>query len=450
MTTVDSKSFIQQARRCAPYNDGHWCFAYDRAHIPRLSELKAYEALIGFSASIEAEKLLMQLGDEGLALAWQLDHDGGVVVDVVVGKKITSGQKGKAQWLKPQGSYLSIPSGRLRIETLNSLSFGPDEKTGEGCEIEISPGDYDVTLNRVNWSLMDDSMDDQPEIPTEVIVLEPVKPKGPREKNASLLLDDALGEDGRWLKGGKVEGTVFTGTTRKIAWKPDIVYTNMRGAHAEEIGLAFGDTIRIEAGDSSLTLPFTGYMTRRGMNWYFGPDWYEGYFTNDTPLCTMEPWQASTPWLLAIENTDLPGEVSITARTAEPWYALDSLDRDFDIQPGSVTGRVVRVSSKVIILNFGWEEMHKAKIKYTDILEINCGGKARTVYLKASPGELLEKVRDGYDPRAGAAPLVAESMTHWNNAGRTLLYLEALVGDNHHFNEPAGSALILSVIGSVK
>jgi hypothetical protein len=450
VSTRMEKPFIKQAQRCAPYNDGHWCFAYDPSHIPKLDEHKAHDALIGFSAGIDAEKRLKQLGETGLAMAWQLEHDGGAVVDVVVGKKLTSGQKAKAQWLKPQGSYLSVPSGHLRIETLNSLSFGPDEKTDEGCEIEIAPGDYDVTLHRINWDLMDGDMDEMTEIPTEVLVLEPVKPRGPKVKNASLLMVDALGDDGLWLKGGKVEGSVFNGTTRKIDWKPNLIYTNLRGAHAEELSLAFGDTLTITAGDNSLSLPCTGYMTRRGMDWYFGNDWYEEHFMEETPLCSFEPWQASTPWILALENTDLQAEIPFTAQVGEPWFFLEPRDHDFEIQHGSITGRIVRVSEKVIILNFGWEEMHKAKIKFSDTLEMRCGRESRTVYLKANPREILEKAQEEYGAASGPTPLLGESMTHWNDPGRSLLYLVALVGDRHAFNEPAGSEIVLGVIDPIR
>jgi hypothetical protein len=59
----------RDALRCEPYSDGPWFFAYDPAHIATLTELKAYEALLGFASGGDADRRLEQITGSGLALA---------------------------------------------------------------------------------------------------------------------------------------------------------------------------------------------------------------------------------------------------------------------------------------------------------------------------------------------------------------------------------------------
>ncbi|NWH05752.1 hypothetical protein [Desulfobacter latus] len=200
MVRQQKKLLNPHAMRCEPYNDGHWCFVYDAENLDSIRELGGYEAMIGEVVGVDAECWLERLTDRGLAVAWELGGDDAVVVDVLVEKVLNSGQKQKVQWLEPQYAYLNVPSGRLRIETLNSLAFSPDAPTDPGCEIKIPPGQYDMILHRVNWPLMDEDMEERPEVPTEFLVLRTIKKKGPIRKTARLTYSEALGDDGAWLK----------------------------------------------------------------------------------------------------------------------------------------------------------------------------------------------------------------------------------------------------------
>jgi hypothetical protein len=177
-----------RARRCEPYSDGPWFFAYDARHVERLRALGAYQALLGQASGAAGERRLEETAREGLALACETAQDR-ICVDVLAGKKLGAARKAKAAWLSPQRGWLSVPSGRLRIESLNNVSFGPDEPESEGCEVEVPAGDYDVVVHRVDWELIEvESHGERPELPTVFMELLPVGRKVPwRRRRASRL-----------------------------------------------------------------------------------------------------------------------------------------------------------------------------------------------------------------------------------------------------------------------
>ncbi|MGH7563627.1 MAG: hypothetical protein ACREK5_04295, partial [Gemmatimonadota bacterium] len=241
---------------------------------------------------------------------------------------LSAAGKKKATWVDPQRGYLRISTGRLRIDSLNSVPFGPDEPMDEGCELDAPAGEYDVVVHRVAFELMDegddeddeeDKLDEETRLPGAVLELLPVGKKGPKTKAACLTLADARGEVGTWLIGGRVENGVFHGTTRAHEYNPSIIYVNLRGAHAEELGLCFGDTLELVAGDVRVSAPFTGYMARRGMEVYLGPEWYETHMRGVEIISGFSPFQASTPWLVDVEGSDLPSGEPVTATLGEPW-----------------------------------------------------------------------------------------------------------------------------------
>ncbi len=389
------------AIRCEPYNDGHWCFAYDATHEDRLRELNAHDVLIGLAGGTEAEDTLAEIGAEGLAIGWELVGDHEVIVDVLVGRKLTAAQKKKGEWLKAQGSCLSLPTGRLRIETLNSLAFSPDEPTSPGSEIEVEPGEYDVSVLRA--SLESDEEASSVRLPTEVLTLTPVKAKGPKKRAASLTLADALGEDGLWLRAGAVVGDAFEGTTKAHAYDRSVVHVNFRQLHAEQLGVRFGDTLRIEAGDASLDAPYIGCLAERGLDQFFGEAWYRRFVAEASHLCGLSPFGGSGPWILAVErprrqgDAELPADSGATVRRGEPWHPpLVASEEDVGVQKGRITGRAIFVSSQTVILNLGGAARRAAKIDHGDLLSLEWAGGRRVTVQDASTREAKDEIRESF------------------------------------------------------
>lgn len=436
------------AVRCEPYSDGPWFFAYDPAHVDILNELKAYAALLGHASGGDAERRLQQVADAGLAIACELGHDL-VRVDVLIGKKLGAAAKEKAEWVDPQRGFLRIASGRLRIDSLNTVAFGPNEPDEQGCELHVPSGDYDVIVHRVAFELMDDSGGARSvELPAAVLELHPVGGKGPKTKAASLALAAARGEVGAWLIGGRVDDGVFHGTTRAHDRDRSTVYLNLRGVHAEQLGLRFGHTLELQAGNIRVSAPFTGCLTRKGMQVYFGPEWYESNLGAIDVISGFSPFQASTPWLVDVVGSELPAGAPVTATVGGKWCAAPRADRaEVEIEHGKVTGRVASVSPATVILNFGPDAVVEAGLGESDVVELVFGGHTRVAHLHTAPPAIAElrravltsgTTREDY-VRSGA--LLVNSMTSWDDPEARLFWLMPLVGnpywDNPHGFHPA-------------
>ncbi|MCU7959157.1 MAG: hypothetical protein KZQ58_03985, partial [gamma proteobacterium symbiont of Bathyaustriella thionipta] len=337
--------------------------------------------LLDFDAGVEAEQRLERLAKDGLIVAWQLADDENALVDILVGKKLTSAQKAKAEWWKPQAAYLNVPSGSLRLETLNSLSISPDDTDDVGYEFKVPAGEYDLILDRVARELMDGTAEQHAEIPTDILSLHPVRKKGPRKKRARLLIAEALGELGPWLKGGQLQGLEFHGTGKRVAGDDSFVFVNMRASHAQQIGLQFGKMLEITAADTTLVLPFIGYLSELGLAEFFGSDWYEKYLAEFPHLCGFSLFSGSPPWLLQVAASQLPPGVDVTAKPGQPWCDIpDSYPGDYEVGKGHIAGRIVWVSANSIILNFGWEQWRRAKFQNDDVLELVWEENRRVVY----------------------------------------------------------------------
>jgi hypothetical protein len=395
MSRQQKRLLNSYAIRCEVYNDGHWCFVYDAENLDLIRELGGYGAMIGEAVGVDVESRLERLADRGLAVAWELGGDDAVVVDVLVDKVLSSKQKQKAQWLEPQYAYLNVPSGRLRIETLNSLAFNPDGHEDPGCEINIPPGQYDMILHRVNWPLMDEDMEVRPEVPTEFLVLRTIKNKGPFRKTARLTYSEALGEDGAWLMEGELEGSLFTGMTRACVTDTSSVYINLRGSHAEQMDLKFGKTVELTAGQTTVSVPFIACMSLRGIAQYFGSDWRTAHIPQGAPYAGLSPLDGSPPWLLKVVESELPVDTKVIARVGKPWCELPEINTDScRTSRGSITCTVAWVLPRCILLNATWDHILKAKIQFGDVLELRMGTVSRTTYLHCNPKAFLAEARE--------------------------------------------------------
>ena len=395
MVRQQKKLLNPHAMRCEPYNDGYWCFVYDAQHLDSIRELGGYEAMIGEAVGMDAECRLERLTDRGLAVAWELGGDDAVVVDVLVDKVLSSRQKQKVQWLEPQYSYLNAPSGRLRIETLNSLAFSPDQPTDPGCEIKIPPGQYDMILHRVNWPLMDENMEERPEVPTEFLVLRTIKKKSPIRKTARLTYSEALGDDGAWLMEGKLEGSLFSGRTRACVTDTSSVYINLRGSHAEQMDLRFGKTVELTTGQTTVSAPFIACMSLRGIAQNFGPDWRTAHILLGAPYAGLAPLGGSPPWLLRVEESGLRADAEVTVRIGKPWCEPPEINMDTcRTSRGALTCTVAWVLPRCILLNATWDHILKAKIQFGDVLELRMGTVSRTTYLHCNPKAFLAEARE--------------------------------------------------------
>lgn len=237
------------ARRLGVYNEATLVYLFDEAHLQLLKDSGA-DFQEGFAEDeAEADKRLRRLARDGMYVAYELQQDDEVDVEVVVGPPLTKKELAAARWLKPQKAFLKLPSGRLRIDTANTLPIHDAEQEDEPGRATIPPGDYVLTLYRIDWNeLKNDGLvsDGRPwHGPQEVIVLTPSAEARPvRNKSFLRFPKPADVWQGRY----EIDGKTFRGLAMTQYWW-DNINVNIDRAAADELGLRPGTSFRLEVAD---------------------------------------------------------------------------------------------------------------------------------------------------------------------------------------------------------
>ncbi|HZR30075.1 MAG TPA: hypothetical protein VFA71_14955 [Terriglobales bacterium] len=128
--TAPSDLIRKGATHAEVYNEGLMVYLYDEKNRQAIIERNGrslVNILYSRTPEPEKEKQLAQFSRSALLVAYGLQGDGGVEVDVIVGEPLSPEEMRPVRglkWHKPQTSRLSLPSGRLRIETGNSCRIG--------------------------------------------------------------------------------------------------------------------------------------------------------------------------------------------------------------------------------------------------------------------------------------------------------------------------------------
>jgi hypothetical protein len=107
-------------------------------------------------------------------VAFELQEDGFTRIEIAVGKPLSAAELKKARWWKPVRARLALESGRLRVETSESLEQSlSQEKTPFAFEVALPRGEYVLTLHRRRYvDVPDGTPEDQ--LPFQVVTLTPV------------------------------------------------------------------------------------------------------------------------------------------------------------------------------------------------------------------------------------------------------------------------------------
>jgi len=91
---------------------------------------------------------------QGLVLGYSLAQDDDLEIALHVGDPLTREELSVARWLEPQRSFLRLPSGTLCVESNDASRLGPEEPTETGGQLSVPPGDYAVTLYRIDYEAL--------------------------------------------------------------------------------------------------------------------------------------------------------------------------------------------------------------------------------------------------------------------------------------------------------
>jgi hypothetical protein len=189
-----------------------------------------------------------QSASKGLIVGYSLQQDDDIDVEIHVGEPFTGQELAAGRWLEPQHSFLRLPSGALCIESNDANRIGPEPGSEEGRTVRVPPGDYRLTLLRVDHEALD---------------REELKWKGPEEVilltsggSAADAFADLLPYEERrdlsWVGRYTVDGS----TAQALAWfddRSDTCHVNLDAAGLAAMGLTHGGYFRLRVHDAGLT-----------------------------------------------------------------------------------------------------------------------------------------------------------------------------------------------------
>lgn len=242
-------------RKVEVENEGLVVFLYDESHAQRI-EARNPSLLEGFGEDDADDEVLLKLARQGTLVAYEKIQDDDLDIDVIVGRRLTRKELAQGLWLEPQEGFIRLPSGRLRIDSYNSLGIGPEEPDADGVVVEVKPGDYVVTLYRLDLLALDDAdLDDadvDPEdLPDEVIVLTDAKKANkPTPLRAMLRVPQETTDLPDWVGQYTIDGHTFRGLVR---FDPDFdgFYLNLNPDAAAALDLRAEMRIELEVEGAS-------------------------------------------------------------------------------------------------------------------------------------------------------------------------------------------------------
>ena len=237
------------SKRAAFYNEGPLVFLYDGDHAERIRQCGA-RVLEGYDQNCADDPLLARIADSGAILLYELFQDDEVEIEIVVAESITTEERDRlsAHVRLPTG-WIRLPTGELFLDSYNTLRAGLEEPTDRGATVNLSAGDYSVTIYRCDNAAADES-----DYPHDVIVMRPLKRKPGPGRPAILSEATSPRPAQETIAYGTVTDGEFDGLVRFISGT-DLFAVNMSPQAAEALGLQAGREISFEIADGEIVIP---------------------------------------------------------------------------------------------------------------------------------------------------------------------------------------------------
>ncbi len=189
---------------------------------------------------------------QGLVVGYSLVQDDDLAIAIHVGDPLTQDERSVARWLEPQRSFLRLPSGNLCVESNDASRIGPETPTETGAQVKVPPGNYGVTLYRIDHeALFRERLTWNG--PLEVIVL---TPGGDPADAADDFLPFEERRDTNWIGKYTVEGQ----RAEALIWVDnywDGFMLNLDSTAAAQLSLAPGSYFKTHVPAIGLTLHTT-------------------------------------------------------------------------------------------------------------------------------------------------------------------------------------------------
>lgn len=412
----------QGATRIEIENTGDVVFLYDAANADAIRAAAPGWAAADAPYDAEAE-VFGRLAREGLLVAYEPAGGDAVEVEVAVGPDLTAAERAGGTWLRPQAARLALPSGRLRIETFDSLGLTAEPPTEPGGVVEVPPGEYTLALHRVDQAAMGAAAAGWPD---EVLVLTPGAPEG-LEPAALLRYPVARPRWGAW----KVQGDVATG---EITWALVGCGTNLDAGAVARLGLRPGQRLEARLGPQTHRAVFLGALDQQAYRELIGPADLDAAAAREPDLARAYMYPNPGPdgeVIPALAFHDFTGgprpwsQLAIGMPVAvrvlpDPVFAApdDAWASMWQVRDGALRTEVLGCGAADLILGATAEALAALGAKAGDELVLEVGGETRRV-------RLLKDQRGATEP--GDA-LVAWPMPHWELGGTRVLRVRSARG----------------------
>lgn len=147
MTLYNVRRIRQNSEQIYVYNSAGTIYLYDEANRTAIVEanpsiLHSYYGL----PEKDVDTPLLALGEKGMLVVFELYQDDELQAELCLGSPLSKSEMGKIPWSNPQTAFLSLPSGILWVESMDSLSLGTEETDEVGYQVTVSPGEYCLSL----------------------------------------------------------------------------------------------------------------------------------------------------------------------------------------------------------------------------------------------------------------------------------------------------------------
>jgi hypothetical protein len=380
------------AQRVEVYNEGLFIFLYDEARTEELKAAEAAEVVTGGDNVEDGDRRRRALGKAGALVVYELYQDDPEVLEVAVGPPLSAAEMKKMPFVKPQQALLSLPSGRLRIESWDSLSISDDGGDEKGGRLQVPPGDYMLTLHRVDfWSEVEHPI-------SGVITLTPVGSLAAAKKLSPIVpVPDSFANRKKKasIKDGTFHGVIVEGRGEWI--------TNLTPDLIDKLGWRWGERLRVETDRWHKEAVFLGCTTLAYAEKWLGTVgcavWPKRAALHSHPEAGDHPGSWTLAFARFHEKEELPTgpagcRVTITAVPPPLVGPLDnSLLGKSDVKDGALHCFVLAASDQMIVLSFPWKALLRWGYKPGDPLVFRFDGVERVGYLRRS--DVARKVAAG-------------------------------------------------------
>ncbi|MFO0940351.1 MAG: hypothetical protein U0930_06240 [Pirellulales bacterium] len=487
------------------YNEGLFIFLYDKANSKWLKENEAADVVAGGDDVVDGVKRRRELGKSGAIAAFELFQDDSQMIEVSVGAPLSAAECKKLPFLKARRAHLKLPSGKLQIESWNSLKIH-DEGGGEtGGKVTVPAGDYLMTLYQVDpaaqqhpitclITLTPTSELPIPKVVDSFIALPSEKPKTKTTKSKS---DSSKPQ-------GKSNEPMASSTSKSwsgmIRKHGDSWATDLSPDQIDKLGWRHGARLRLQVGSWKSEAVFLGCTTLYYAQLWLGmktcATWGKMVRFHSHPVPGDKPGSWNLGFTAFEEKDTIPAEDTpeeILISEIQPRLSPapdDSLVGKSEIKDGNLCGFVVAASPEMVVLSFPWKPLSKWGQESDEPLLIELGGQERlcynrrgssieevkTTFLESIPefislNEKLRKASDAYEDAdwgspqeeklkrevqsikqqiaeikvpgklQGSIPLSIEELPHCDRRGVTVLTIQPTIGEQHFINVQCGAAV---------